>query len=246
MPNHIYWMLVDSHQVPPEAWQFLSISELSQYRAFRFPKRGREWLLGRWNAKALAHSLPAYRHYPLNQIEIATRPEGAPYLRLPDRVVPAGCLTISHSGNLAACALITSPGLQIGVDLEKIEARPGSFVQDYFTGSEQQLVEQYPVDTRALLTTLVWSVKESMLKALGVGLHWDTRRVEVESLEGILSGGIHSNRWRKISIREQPDSGRVWMARWRRQDAFVLTLAGYSAAQAPIQSVRLLEKHIEE
>jgi len=246
MPDTIYWTLVNSHQVPPEAWQVLSASELARYRAFRFPKRGREWLLGRWAAKALTHSLPAYRQYPLDQIEIGTMPEGAPYLRLPDRAAEAGYLTISHSGDLAACALATRPELQIGIDLEKIEARPGSFVNDYFTRSEQQLVEQVPEDSRALVTTLVWSVKESMLKALGVGLHWDTRRVEVSGLADSLSGEVDPAGWREISIREQPASGRVWMARWRRQEAFVLTLAGYSAAQAPIHSARLLEQHIEE
>ena len=126
-------MLVNSHQAAPEARGVLSPSELQKYSAFRFPKRRDEWLLGRWTAKALVHSLPAYQHYSLDQIEIHNAPEGAPYLQLPDRAAPAECLTISHSGNFALCALATGLNLQVGADLEKVEARTETFILDYFT-----------------------------------------------------------------------------------------------------------------
>ena len=238
-------MLVDSHQAALEAQGFLSPSELQKYSTFRFPKRRDEWLLGRWTAKTLVHSLPAYQHYSLDQIEIRNTPEGAPYLQLPDRAAPAECLTISHSGNLALCALATGLDLQVGTDLEKIEARTETFILDYFTPAERQLVEKYPAETRAMVVTLIWSAKESMLKALGVGLRRDTRMVEVHGLDGLLPAGNDHGKWQKIQIGEQPASERAWAAWWQRRDPFVLTLAGFAATQAEIQSARLMEKQVE-
>ena len=136
MSNPIYWMLVDTDQTVPEAQGALSGSELGKYSAFRFSKRRDEWLLGRWTAKSLAHSLPGYQQYPLDQIEILNTSEGAPYIQLADGTRPEGCLTISHSGHLAMCALTTVDGLRMGADLEKIEARTETFILDYFTPAE--------------------------------------------------------------------------------------------------------------
>jgi 4'-phosphopantetheinyl transferase len=242
MPNPIYWMLVDSQQAALEAPGVLSPSELQKYSAFRFPKRRNEWLLGRWTAKALVHSLPAYQNYSMDQIEIRNAPEGAPYLQLPDRAAPAECLTISHSGNFALCALVTGLDLHIGTDLEKVEARTETFILDYFTPAERRLVETYPAESRAMAVTLIWSAKESMLKALGVGLRWDTRTVEVHGLDGLLPNGNDHGKWQKIHIGEQPANERAWAAWWQRRDPFVLTLAGFAATQAEIQSAQLLEK----
>ena len=111
MPYPIYWILVISMQASPEVTGFFPRSELEKYSAFRFPKRRDEWLLGRWAAKTLLHNLPAYRHYWLDQIEIRNAPGG----RTISAICPAGrpgaeCLTISHSGNLAICALSDRSG----------------------------------------------------------------------------------------------------------------------------------------
>ncbi len=182
-------MLVDSDLTPPQVQGVLSPSELTKFSAFRFPKRQKEWLQGRWAAKALAHSLPAYRVTPLDQIEILNTPEGAPFLQVQGQAARADCLTISHSGHLALCALASGPGFRVGADLEKIEPRTETFILDYFTPAECQLVEAVSAESRAVLVTLIWSAKEAMLKALGVGLHWDTRMVEVRAVGDILQTG---------------------------------------------------------
>jgi len=245
MSNPVYWTLVDSRQAALEAEGFLSPAELQKYSTFRFPKRRDEWLLGRWTAKTLVHSILGYQHYSLDQIEIRNAPEGAPYIQLPDRAAPAECLTISHSGNLALCALATGLDLQVGADLEKVEGRTETFILDYFTPSERQLVNNYPADRRAMVVTLIWSAKESMLKALGVGLRRDTRMVEVHDLDGILYTGNDRGRWQKIQIGEKPASDRIWAACWQSRDTFVFTLAGFAATQVGIQSARLVEKQVE-
>jgi len=246
MSNPIYWMLVDAHQAALEAAGVLSPAELQKYSAFRFPKRRNEWFLGRWTAKALVHCLPAYQHYSLDQIEIRNAPEGAPYIQLPDRAAPAEWLSISHSGIFALCALSTNLVLQVGTDLERIETRTKMFILDYFTPAERQLVNNYPAEARAMVVTLIWSAKESMLKALGVGLRRDTRMVEVQALEECLPGGEEQGKWQKIKVGEQPAGKRTWAAWWQRRDPYVLTLAGFAAKPDGIRSARLVEQLVKD
>jgi 4'-phosphopantetheinyl transferase len=236
----IFWLLIDASHTLPQPGGVLSPSELARYTAFRFPKRRDEWLLGRWAAKSLAHSLPAYQEYALDQIEIINTPEGAPQIQFLDGSQAPGCLSLSHSGQLAVSALTVDQGIRLGIDLEKIEARTESFVLDYFTATECRLLENFQGKVRAEAVTLIWSAKEAMLKALGVGLRQDTRSVEVRGLEGLpYAAGLD---WNKIEIGEPNPQGRVWSAWWQRRGEYILSLAGYVATQAEIQPVRLVEK----
>ncbi len=244
MSNPIYWMLVNSDQTTPETQGILSPSELDRFSSLRFPKRRNEWLLGRWAAKALAHSLPAYQNFSLDKIEIQNTPEGAPFIHVQGQADPTDCLSISHSGHLALCALVPGPDLRVGADLEKIEARTETFILDYFTPVECQLVEASPAETRAVLVTLIWSAKEAMLKALGVGLRWDTRMVEVNGMDVVLPAGGHPDGWQKIQVSDKMANNRFWAAWWQRRDQFVFTLAGFAAKHADIQSMHLLEKKL--
>jgi 4'-phosphopantetheinyl transferase len=240
MSPNIYWMLVDASQNPPEPGQVLSTSELAKFASFRFPKRRDEWLLGRWAAKSLASSLPEYHPFPLDQIEIINSPEGAPYIQVLNESATHCSLSLSHSGKMALCALSMVHALHVGVDLEKIETRTETFVLDYFTPAECRLVETFHDETRAEAVTLIWSAKESMLKALGVGLRQDTRSVEVRALRGIpYETGVD---WNKIEIGEPGTEGHAWSAWWQLRGEYILTLAAFAATQAEIQSVRLVQK----
>jgi 4'-phosphopantetheinyl transferase len=249
MPKTIYWMLVDSAQIPSETRTVLSPSELARFSAFRFPKRRLDWLLGRWAAKSLAHSLPACQNYPLDQIEIRNTPQGAPFIQLEGQAPLAECLTISHREHLALCALASAPNLRVGADLEKIEPRTETFILDYFTPAECRLVDACPAETRPVMVTLIWSAKEAMLKALGVGLRWDTRMVEVCGLDGLPPAGITANGWQEIRVAEKTANDRVWAAWWQCRNPFVLTLAGFilegfTARHRDMQSVQLVEKKL--
>jgi 4'-phosphopantetheinyl transferase len=243
-PATIYWILANSPQVSLDPHGVLSPAELGKFSAFHFPKRKTEWLLGRWTAKTLVHNLPAYQKYPLDQIEIRNSPLGAPSIHLPGQAASPGCLTISHRENLALCAITSSLELRVGADLEKIEPRTQTFVEDYFTPEEVLLMAHFPPEIKAVAVTLIWSVKESMLKALGVGLRWDTRRVEVRELTGLLNTSQLDNTWQAIQLGEQAAGERDWVGWWLRRDPFILTLAGYSSTQSGIRSARLVETKI--
>ena len=169
--------------IPPG---FLSVSEAARWQALRSEKRRRDWLLGRWTAKLLLQAviqeqsgeLPA-----LSDLVIASRPDGAPCLDWPAaRNGRTVTLSLSHSGEVAACAAAFSPdpggaGANLGVDIEKIDQRSPRFADEYFTPAEAALVERTPDEDRDVLVTAIWSAKEAALKAVQLGLRVDTRSV---------------------------------------------------------------------
>ena len=242
MTPTIYWTLVDSRSAPLETQGVLCPSELQKFSAFRFPKRRNDWLLGRWTAKSLAHSLPAFHKYSLDQIEMHTSPQGAPYIQIAGEITPEHCLSISHSAGFAFCALATESSLRLGADLEKIEARTETFIMDYFTPGEQQIVAGCPAETRASVVTLIWCAKEAMLKALGVGLHQDTRSVEVQRVADFMDGNITD--WKKVQLGETQTGAHAWAGWWQPRDQFILTLACLPASIKVRQPILLVEKRL--
>ena len=68
---------------------------------------------------------------------------------------------------------------RIGVDLERVEARPAAFEQTWFTEGERALCAGDP-----RRQTLVWAAKEAVSKWLGVGLTVPTTDIEVVSMGG--------------------------------------------------------------
>jgi 4'-phosphopantetheinyl transferase len=67
----------------------------------------------------------------------------------------------------------------LGCDLELVEARPENFFRDFFTTGENEFLARSSPHERPVLSTLIWSAKESVLKCLREGLRRDTRSVAV-------------------------------------------------------------------
>ncbi len=236
----IYWLLIErtpaSHS---EAGAFLSAGERQKLSAMRFLKRRDEWLLGRWAAKTLIRSLPDYQDYSPAEIEIVNDANGAPLFSLPGAQISPDRLSISHSGQLALCGLTQVPTMGVGVDLEKIEPRSEDFIQDYFTPDEQRLVGSFPPKVKHTAVTLIWSMKEAMLKALGVGLRRDTRQVEVHTL-----GDGNPGDWQEASVGEPQTEKRPWLAWWQRRGDYVMTMAALAEGLPEPFSVSLIEQHV--
>jgi len=176
-----YWLeQSDTDVAAGDYW--LSAGEKLRLAGLRFEKRRREWRLGRWTAKfALASclDLPADAR-SLGDIEIRNAPSGAPQAFFFNQRSDIS-ISISHRAGQALCVVGLSQ-TSLGCDLEVVELRDHSFIADFFTVNEQKLVSQTRADQQPLLTTLVWSAKESALKALQVGLRVDTRLLDVSSV----------------------------------------------------------------
>ncbi len=179
----VYWLLQRASEVPASD-EWLSASERADLARFWAPKRIRDWRLGRWAAKrALAlvqvAGTSSFEPASWSVVSIRANEGGAPCALVGETEGP-WAISLSHSGEHGLCAVAERPAA-IGCDIETIGRRGEEFVLDWFTEAERQRVAAVTThDERSQMTTLVWSAKESALKALGVGLRLDTREVEVD------------------------------------------------------------------
>lgn len=211
---HLAW--VREVDLPPGV-EWLTPAEREVLAGLKLPKRRTDWLLGRWAAKrAVGAMRRAGGGEPgLPEIEILAGEDGRP------RFVPGpGRLSISHAGGLGFAAV--GPGeTPVGCDVEVVEPRSEAFVADYLTEREAEAVRSAGPEGAALASNLIWSAKESALKALGQGLRLDTRLVEVEVADWSAGGA-----WSPLRV-TGPHGG-VFAGSWRLKEGLVWTvLAGH-------------------
>jgi 4'-phosphopantetheinyl transferase len=222
---HIDWLEQTGADLPADN-QWLSGKELLRLTAIPIPKRRADWRLGRWTAKqavAAVLNLPA----DLANIEIHPAPSGAPEVFLNNH--PADiAISLSHRDGTALCT-VAPLGTTFGCDLELIEPRSDAFVADYFTIDEKALIEQASMAERPRLVTLLWSAKESALKALRVGLRLDTTCMYVTP-DGWLEG--KGQEWRPLQVRYS--AGQVFGGWWRVQNNLVRTVVSDPPLPIPI------------
>jgi len=158
-----------------EAGHSLSPSEAAAYAAFRIEKRRKEWLAGRLAAKFLLAETDGI--YPCAAERAAGIYPRAAGTKSPDayeighdafgRPSCGGrLLSISHSNGWALAALKPGENSFLGADLEITEPRHPAWYRDYFNKSE--LPEPEPS-----AATRIWTIKEALMKALGLGLMAD-------------------------------------------------------------------------
>lgn len=176
--TRIFWFEQTEADLPSgDDW--LSSDEAASLTAMRFPKRRKDFRLGRWTGK---RALSLYLKLPPSRIEIRAGPWGAPEAFV-DREQAAVNISLSHRDGVAACVI--APGhVDVGCDLELIETRDASFLADYFSSDEQGRFAAAAEQDRPALAALMWSAKEAVLKLLRVGLRIDTRAITVEPREG--------------------------------------------------------------
>lgn len=232
---NVYW-LEQTEADLPTGNDWLSSDESRQLGHLRFAKRRADWRLGRWTAKramalclGISDSLEA-----LAKIQICVAPSGAPdavvdsQLARQFAISAARKISISHSCGRAVCAVSLS-GAALGCDLEQVAPRSEAFVADYFTVEEQALVTDSSPAGRASVSTLIWSAKESALKALQAGLRLDTRSL-------IVSINDSSGDWHPLQVRKG-DDGQIFVGWWQEGNGFVRTLV--SSVVMPFQPIQL-------
>jgi len=216
----IDWLIQTGADCPP-AERFLAHAELERLAGMRVAKRRDDWLLGRWTAKQLLRAWlrQATGAAPApEELAIGSDPDGAPRLELgaAGRGVARPCLSISHAGGRAFCAIAASPAV-VGADIERVDARGPAFAADYFTPPELALLAAAPARSYDVLATAIWSTKEAALKLSRHGLSVDTRAVTC------LPAGGPSPCWQPVTVRTGLWPGPLW-GWWREAESFVLTL----------------------
>ncbi|MGO9270857.1 MAG: 4'-phosphopantetheinyl transferase family protein [Terriglobia bacterium] len=245
----VYWLEQTEADVPAEN-DWLSASEAVRLDGLRFAKRRADWRLGRWTAK---QALAAYLNMSgdpetLTGMEVRPAPSGAPEVFVANQPA-AMTISLSHRAGTAICAVMPAGGA-LGCDLETIEPRSDGFIADYFTAEEQALVARAPATDRPRLLALLWSGKESALKALRVGLRLDTRCVSVSPVGGPESPGeggearlenpaltstpsYGPDGWRPLHVRYT--GGEIFHGWWVYNDSLLYTVVATPPPAPPIR-----------
>lgn len=165
--------------------QYLSLEsyldfEEQKYYANCVATKRKDWLAGRYAAKkAVRHYLKKeyFQDIPLRDIVIkSNKKEGVMFLTPPGEVEKELCLNISHCGGRGVAILARGP---VGVDIERTRCFRKEILNAFLTPKEQFFVERFISSEQDLLATLLWSFKESYLKALRKGLIIHPRTIEV-------------------------------------------------------------------
>lgn len=221
----ISYFQADQSAVPPnDLW--LSPEEVTTLSRFRIPKRRRDWLLGRWTAKSALSQLARPQHFPPENWQITSDSDGAPRAWLKGEPADLS-ISISHSSGLSFFA-VTGSSHRMGCDLERVEERSPSFEQTFFTGDELKLLSACEARERNLLVTLIWSAKESVLKAIRTGLRVDTRRIRILSIDQETSPS-----WQSFTAQDSV-GGDTFNGWWFENSAMVYTVASNQHVEVPL------------
>lgn len=198
--------------------QNLTTAEQAVYRGFKTRKRQVEWLAGRIAVKQLYIKLSHNRYNPLD-LSVAREGTGAPYLIEGD-IRTSGRISISHTAGCVV-VLLTKSELRIGIDLEEVSSREPAFITDYFTPMEQNYIRGNQPLTMEFRANLLWSAKESVLKAISTGLGVDPLRVEIDGVNVRQT----MNGWTGLKAISKVDEDPVsWIVYYRDRINTVLTM----------------------
>jgi 4'-phosphopantetheinyl transferase len=144
----------------------LSGDELARYRRFHFARDARDY--------AAAHAL--LRTMLSRDSAVAPRdwqfditPAGKPFLRDADAAGGAS-FSLSHTPGMVACAVARDA--EVGIDVESVDrdVRDGDISTRFFAASETAALARLAPDIRTLRFFDLWTLKEALLKATGLGL----------------------------------------------------------------------------
>ena len=169
--------------------------ELGYLENLKVPKRKSEFLSGRLAGKDAVQDLlgelrDESTSLPLpvpGIIEIRRTESGVPEISI-DGDVPDIIISISHSGTMALSATGNRKNFKgLGIDLEMVEPRDGSFLHVAFTPREISGIWLHWNKTRGPAEEIItrhWTIKEAVLKSIGSGLNLNLKEMEILGTAG--------------------------------------------------------------
>jgi 4'-phosphopantetheinyl transferase len=141
----------------------LSADELRRADRFFFAEDRRDFTLAH---DLLRRSLSTYRPVEPGAWDFQSDAAGKPFL--PGD--PALSFNLSHTRQLVACAI--AAGTPVGIDVERAArlVDAGAIASRYFSPFEVASLERCRGDAHKLRFLELWTLKESFVKAVGVGL----------------------------------------------------------------------------
>lgn len=163
--------------------RYLHFQERQYFNTLIFPKKIRNYLLGRYVAKQAV----AYLTGQINLANIMIRSGifNQPIVTGNKQNIQ---VSITHCGN-CALALAFPEEYPLGVDLEKIDPGNIEVLEKQMSAIEQKQISFLPL-SRAAGATLIWTAKEALAKVLKTGLITPLEVFEIEKIERLANNCI--------------------------------------------------------
>lgn len=161
--NRIYYMRTD---ILEDQTKFdLAISLISESRkATVASQKNRDRKLAALAVSYLLHVACNNADIPKSKRELTANEYGKPQF-----IADTGVhFSLSHSDNLAVCAVSDSP---VGIDTECNIQRNTHIANRFFTEDERQFIMEQPEENRNNAFLKIWTLKESYVKAVGCGFN---------------------------------------------------------------------------
>ncbi len=164
------WQFSLATHDPAVAQNTLSTDEIARANQFYFPHHKQRFTRAR---SMLRHILGLYLNKAPETLVFTYNARGKPALN------PAAFnleFNLSHSADIALLAVGQSHAL--GIDIECFSARPFLGIsRDLFSAEEQLALQALPKVLHPLGFFNVWSQKEALMKAMGLGLAYPTQHL---------------------------------------------------------------------
>jgi 4'-phosphopantetheinyl transferase len=144
----------------------LSPHELARYRRFHFAHDARDYAA----AHALLRTMLSQgRAVAPRDWQFDTTPSGKPFLRDADATGDAS-FSLSHTRGMVACAVTRDA--DVGIDVESIDrdVHDRAISVRFFAASERDALARLAPEIRRRRFFDLWTLKEAILKATGLGL----------------------------------------------------------------------------
>lgn len=154
---------LSSPQTIEAAALLLSEDERSRWQSFRFDRDRRQYLATRFLVRT---ALSRHLHSAPEDLRFLLNPWGKPSVE-PDSGVR---FNVSNCPALVVCLVASE--LEVGVDAEPHARAPeiAKLSRDVFSPAEQRQLEALPDLQKAARAITLWTLKESWIKARGMGL----------------------------------------------------------------------------
>ena len=126
---------------------------------------------------------------PVYPADLTIEPDehGRPVLRFRSALEPGGrgmpSVSIAHTDGVAVALASRDARAKVGIDVERIAPRSGSFEDLAFGPGERAMLDRFDAEDRPAWVARLWCAREALAKATGLGMIDGPRGVEVSAID---------------------------------------------------------------
>ncbi len=212
MSTRLWWVRPEDFQASPAALALLNTEERQQQQRFIPPAKRHEYLVTRVLVRSVLGEMLGM---PPEALTFVRNEWGRPALA-PESMQTPIQFNVSHTDGLVV--FLVSTESEVGVDTELFSRAPKllALAPNVFAPQELSELAALPIEDQAERAVVLWTLKESYIKARGMGLALP------------LDGFAFSFEAGRVSLKVEPtlqDDGGRWQFQWQRFGSHCISTA---------------------